>query len=96
MEAEAKFERPLSSIDELAHELRTPLASILSISEILRDYPDLATTERQRFLDAMHVETGRITALVEFLLQSGRLDEVINPSSAQAESPPSSRRAARA
>ena len=70
-------EHPLRNIDELEHELRTPLASILSISEILRDHPDLSEAERRRFLDAMHQESGRLAALVEFLLRTGRLDAAL-------------------
>ena len=70
--------RSLRSIDELEHELRTPLASILSISEILRDHPELNEDERRRFLDAMHEESGRLAELVEFLLRSGRLDRTLS------------------
>lgn len=66
--------RSLQSMDQLEHELRTPLASILSISEILRDHPNLSSDERRRFLDAMHTESGRLAELVELLLKSGRLD----------------------
>jgi signal transduction histidine kinase len=64
------------SIDELEHELRTPLASILSLSEILRDHPQLSEAERQRFLEAIHAESGRLAALVDVLLRTGRLDQV--------------------
>ena len=64
------------NIDQLEHELRTPLASILLISEILRDHPELSEPERQRFLDAIHHESGRLAALVELLLRTGRLEAV--------------------
>jgi two-component system phosphate regulon sensor histidine kinase PhoR len=74
MELHYPSRRSLRSIDELEHELRTPLASILSISEILRDHPNLSSDERRRFLDAMHTESGRLAELVELLLKSGRLD----------------------
>ena len=77
MDLHAPSGRSLRSIDELEHELRTPLASILSIAEILRDHPDLGEVERQRVLDAMHEESGRLAALVELLLRSGRLDRVL-------------------
>lgn len=69
--------RPVRSLDELEHELRTPLTSIVSISEILRDHPDLSEAERRRFLDAMHAESGRLAALVDHLLRSGRLACVV-------------------
>ncbi len=76
MDLHATSDRPPRNIDELEHELRTPLASILSISEILRDHPELSEAERRRFLDAMHAESGRLASLVELLLRHGRLDAV--------------------
>lgn len=69
--------RSVRSMDELEHELRTPLASIVSITEILRDHPELGEEERRRFLNAMHEESSRLTELVEFLLRSGRLDRAL-------------------
>jgi signal transduction histidine kinase len=70
--------RSLRDMHELEHELRTPLASILSISEILRDHPELGEDERRRFLDAMHEESWRLAELVDFLLRSGRLDRTLS------------------
>ncbi len=78
MDLQSPTGRSLRSMDELEHELRTPLASILSISEILRDYPELDAAERRRFLEAMHEESGRLAALVEFLLRNGRLDRALH------------------
>ena len=77
MDLQSDFGRPLRTMDELEHELRTPLASILSIAEILRDHPDLDETERRRFLDAMHAESGRLAELVEHLLRTGKLERVL-------------------
>ena len=37
-----------------AHELRTPLTTIRSVSEILRDNPELPEAQRSRFLMARH------------------------------------------
>ena len=39
--------------EEIEHELKTPLTSIRSLSEIVRDHPDLSDEERRRFLDAI-------------------------------------------
>ncbi len=78
MDLQSPSGRSLRSLDELEHELRTPLASILSISEILRDHPELGEDERRRFLDAMHEESGRLAELVEFLLRTGRLDRALH------------------
>jgi two-component system phosphate regulon sensor histidine kinase PhoR len=77
MDLQSDFARPLRTMDELEHELRTPLASILSIAEILRDHPDLDPAERRRFLDAMHAESGRLAELVDHLLRTGKLDRAL-------------------
>ena len=39
--------------EQIEHELKTPLASMRSLSEILRDHPDLSDDQRRRFLDAI-------------------------------------------
>lgn len=54
--------------ETLEHELRTPLASLRSLAEILRDHPDLPEPERRRFLDAMIAETGRLQGTLDTLL----------------------------
>ncbi len=61
------------SFEELEHELRTPVASIRSLSEILRDHPDLSEEQRRRFLDGVLVESERLTRTVERLLGSPAL-----------------------
>lgn len=77
MDLQADFGRPLRSMAELEHELRTPLASILSIAEILRDHPELDEAERRRFLEAMHEESGRLAELVDHLLKTDKLDRAL-------------------
>lgn len=77
MDLQPSFARPLRNMDELEHELRTPLASILSIAEILRDHPELDEVERRRFLDAMHEESGRLAELVDHLLRTEKLDRAL-------------------
>jgi signal transduction histidine kinase len=77
------FDRPIATLDELEHELRTPLTSILSISELLRDHPDMSESERRRFVDAMVDEGGRLAALIELLLASGRLGAVLSRDAAR-------------
>lgn len=54
--------------DTLEHELRTPLASLRSLTEILRDYPDLTEAQRRRFLDGMLAETERLRGTLETVL----------------------------
>lgn len=59
--------------EEIEHELKTPLASIRSLSEIMRDYPDLPEAERRRFLEVMIHENERLARTVERLLSSTML-----------------------
>ncbi len=63
------------SFEELEHELRTPLASMRSLSEIIRDYPDLTEDQRRRFVDGILRENERLTRTVERLLGSAALRE---------------------
>jgi signal transduction histidine kinase len=58
------------SFEEIEHELKTPLTSIRSLSEIMRDYPDLTEEQRQRFLEVVLVENERLARTVEQLLGS--------------------------
>ncbi|MFZ1426227.1 MAG: histidine kinase dimerization/phospho-acceptor domain-containing protein [Geminicoccaceae bacterium] len=58
------------TFEEIEHELRTPLASMRSVSEIMRDYPDLTDDQRQRFLDAILDDNARLARMVERLLNS--------------------------
>ena len=63
------------SFEEIEHELRTPLASIRSLSEIMRDYPDLTEDQRQRFLEVLLIENERLARTVERLLGSTALQK---------------------
>ena len=58
------------TFEEIEHELRTPLASMRSVSEIMRDYPDLTEDERQQFLDVILDDNARLARIVERLLNS--------------------------
>jgi signal transduction histidine kinase len=54
--------------DDVAHALRTPLTSIRSSSEILRDNPDLPRVTRERFLGIVLTESQRLDRAIEQLL----------------------------
>jgi signal transduction histidine kinase len=54
--------------DDVAHALRTPLTSIRSFSEILRDDPDLPRVTRERFLGIVLTESQRLDRVIEQLL----------------------------
>lgn len=59
---------PVPSYEELEHELRTPLASMRSLAEILRDHPDLSEHERRLFLDGLLQESERLQLTLERIL----------------------------
>lgn len=59
---------PAPTFEQLEHELRTPLASLRSLSEILRDHPELSEAQRRRFLDGMLAESERLGRTIEELL----------------------------
>jgi len=56
------------------HELRTPLASIRAFSEILRDNPELAATDRLEFLRIIVAESERLTRLINQLLDLSKIE----------------------
>lgn len=54
--------------EEVEHELKTPLTTIRSVSEILRDFPELSAEERQEFLRLLLQENERLLGAVDRLL----------------------------
>jgi signal transduction histidine kinase len=52
------------------HELKSPLTSIRSAAEILRHNQDLPIEERNRFLDALIQDNGRLEKVVDGLLHA--------------------------
>ena len=54
--------------DQIEHELRTPVACVRSLSEIVRDHPDMTEDQRRAFLDAIVTESERLSRTVERLL----------------------------
>jgi signal transduction histidine kinase len=66
------------SFEEIEHELKTPLASMRSLSEIMRDYPDLTEDQRRRFLEVILSENKRLARTVERLLGSTALQKGIS------------------
>ena len=59
--------------EQIEHELRTPVACVRSLSEIVRDHPDLSDDQRREFLDAIVSESERLSRTVERLLLSATL-----------------------
>ena len=50
--------------NRVIHDLRTPLTSVRSLSEILYDYPNLNSKKRQEFLDIIIRETEKMTGII--------------------------------
>jgi len=60
-------------LSQISHELRTPMTSIRSFSDILRD-GDVETDARKRFAGIIHDEANRLTRLLDDLLDLGVLE----------------------
>ncbi|WP_296417421.1 ATP-binding protein [Pseudooctadecabacter sp.] len=60
-------------LSQISHELRTPMTSIRSFSDILRD-GEVEDDARKRFAGIIHDETNRLTRLLDDLLDLGVLE----------------------
>ncbi|MDU8929101.1 ATP-binding protein [Alisedimentitalea sp. MJ-SS2] len=61
-------------LSQISHELRTPMTSIRSFSEILRDTQDLTGEETGRYASIIHDEAVRLTRLLDDLLDLSVLE----------------------
>lgn len=64
-------DEPPLALEQVAHELRTPLAAIRSAAEILADHPDLPADSRARFTRVVLDEGRRLHSRIEALLEHG-------------------------
>lgn len=60
-------------LSQISHELRTPMTSIRSFSDILRD-SEVEDDARKKFAGIIHDETNRLTRLLDDLLDLGVLE----------------------
>ena len=60
-------------LSQISHELRTPMTSIRSFSEILRD-TDMKSLEKERYAGIIHDEAMRLTRLLDDLLDLSVLE----------------------
>ncbi|MFC3170224.1 ATP-binding protein [Paracoccus fontiphilus] len=60
-------------LGQISHELRTPMTSVRAFSEILRT-PDLSDADRDRFAKIIYDEAGRLTRLLDDLLDLSVLE----------------------
>ena len=58
----------------VSHEVRTPLTSIRSFSEILRDNPDLDPEQRQEFISIIVQESERLSRLINDILDLAKME----------------------
>jgi Na+/proline symporter/nitrogen-specific signal transduction histidine kinase len=58
----------------VSHEVRTPLTSIRSFSEILRDNPDLEADQRQEFVTIIVQESERLSRLINDILDLAKME----------------------
>ncbi len=62
-------------MSQISHELRTPMTSIRSFSDILLSEDDISDDEKRRFLKIIHDESQRLTRLLDEILDIGRLED---------------------
>lgn len=72
---EHAFARQRSFIAEASHELRTPLALVRANTELVIRTPELTATERSAELRAILAGVDSMSALVDTLLDLGRIEE---------------------
>ncbi|MGR3514905.1 MAG: ATP-binding protein [Paracoccaceae bacterium] len=61
-------------LSQISHELRTPMTSIRSFSDILMNGTDMSPEERQRYSQIIHDEAIRLTRLLDDLLDLSVLE----------------------
>lgn len=62
-------------LSQVSHEVRTPMTSIRSFSEILLGEPRLEEDERQKFVATIHKESVRLTKLLDQILDLNALEQ---------------------
>ena len=63
-----------TALSDISHQLKTPLTSVIIMTEILLDNPDLPPELRQEFLCDIHRSSKHISFLVQSLLTLSKLD----------------------
>jgi hypothetical protein len=61
-------------LSQVSHEVRTPMTSIRSFSEILLDEGDIDDRQRQHFVSTIHQESLRLTKLLDEILDLSALE----------------------
>ena len=71
-EKEHQMRRELTQ--NIAHELKTPVASILGYTETILDTPDMSEETRHQFITRTHAQANRLTALLQDISMLNRMD----------------------
>ena len=66
-------------LSRVSHEVRTPMTSIRSFSEILMELPDLKSEQARRFMEIIVNESQRLTRLLDEILDLSRLENASEP-----------------
>ena len=61
-------------LSQVSHEMRTPMTSIRSFTDILTATKDLSQEQSQRYLGIIHAESERLTRLLDEILEANRLE----------------------
>ena len=75
-ESENKMRRELTH--NIAHELKTPVASILGYTETILDNPDITDETRDLFIQRTHAQAERLTSLLQDISTLNRMDYASN------------------
>ncbi len=59
----------------IAHELKTPTASIMGYLETIKDNPQMAETTRQQFIERSYNQARRLTSLLQDISTLNRMDD---------------------
>ena len=71
-EKESRMRRELTQ--NIAHELKTPVASILGYTDTILDNPDMAEDTRRQFIIRTNAQAQRLTALLQDISTLNRMD----------------------
>ncbi len=71
-EKEALMRRELTQ--NIGHELKTPVASILGFTETILENPDLTSDQKTLFIEKSHAQAQRLSALLQDLSTLNRMD----------------------
>lgn len=61
--------------NNINHELKTPVASILLCLDLLKDHPELAAEKKREFMEKIRAHTLRLNALLKDISTITRMDE---------------------